>query len=219
MPGNETKRRGRRPPRISVESILETADEFDLNDLSMPALAARLGVSHGAIYHYFASRQALIAELAARRLAVVQLDPAGDRGWRELATEAVLAAREIFAANAAYVAHVPASIAAAGMPLGERLIAAYRRAGLDEWAAMSFAQVTIAWSLYNAGQKHWLETSAPKTSEEYHRYLADAGVPEDSPMHELHRLLYDGALEEQFMQMLDVILDTAERHVAQKGAR
>src|SRR5215813_5587993 len=47
VPGNQTKRRGRRPPRISPEAILEAADAFDLNELSMPALASQLGVSHG----------------------------------------------------------------------------------------------------------------------------------------------------------------------------
>jgi AcrR family transcriptional regulator len=217
VPGNQTKRRGRRSPRISPEAILEAADAFDLNELSMPALASQLGVSHGAIYYYFPSRQALIAELAARRLAGVELDDVGGRGWRELAREAAVAACGVFAANAGYVSHVPASVAAAGMPLGERLIAAFTSAGLDEEAAARFAQLTVAWSLYTAGQRHWLETAAPRTREDYHRYLAEVGVASESPMHRLDQLLYDGALERQFRQTVEVILDTAELFARREG--
>lgn len=50
-----------RPARLSREAIVEAALEFDLADLSMHGLARRLGVSHGALYRWVASREALVA--------------------------------------------------------------------------------------------------------------------------------------------------------------
>lgn len=53
-------RRPGRPPRIDRESILAATIDMALPDLTLTAVAKRLGVSTQALYRYFANREALI---------------------------------------------------------------------------------------------------------------------------------------------------------------
>jgi len=60
-----------RPPRISQASIVEAAHEIGLEGLTLKAVADRLGVSIGALYHHVSSKDDLMrltAELSARRV-------------------------------------------------------------------------------------------------------------------------------------------------------
>lgn len=55
------RNRGGRPAQISREKVLEAAAALPLDDLSMSAVAQRLGVTHASLYAYFPSRAALVA--------------------------------------------------------------------------------------------------------------------------------------------------------------
>jgi len=73
---------GGRPPRISRELILQEARRIPSGELTLPLIAARLGVKHTALYRHFASRDALVAELAALLFADFEPRPADPAQWR-----------------------------------------------------------------------------------------------------------------------------------------
>jgi AcrR family transcriptional regulator len=56
-----------RPRRLTLVAVVEAASKIGLEDLSMSALAARLGVGIATIYTYVDSREELLRLVAARR--------------------------------------------------------------------------------------------------------------------------------------------------------
>ncbi|MEZ5167474.1 MAG: TetR family transcriptional regulator [Acidimicrobiales bacterium] len=92
--GNTIPRRRGRPPRISRSSVVDAAIEVGLDDLSMDAVADRLGVTTPALYTHVRSRAELIQLAAADLLddATRHLRTAPDweswlRGWARLLNE------------------------------------------------------------------------------------------------------------------------------------
>ncbi len=76
-------RRTGRPPTLTAVDIVAAALEGDLSQLSMPAVAKRLGVSHSALYRYFPDRESLLHACADH--VVRETDwPDADQPWREL---------------------------------------------------------------------------------------------------------------------------------------
>jgi len=77
------RRRGRQP-RISRDRIVEAAYELGIENLTMAAVADRLGVSHQSLYNWVQDRDEvidLVSDLLIRRLEItVPADPAG---WRD----------------------------------------------------------------------------------------------------------------------------------------
>jgi AcrR family transcriptional regulator len=70
-------------PVLSRAAILETALAFDLEDLTMAALARRLGVAHSALYNYFPSKATLVAALVEVQSQAVAVPPRDGRSWQE----------------------------------------------------------------------------------------------------------------------------------------
>lgn len=70
-PGRRTRPRTRRDPEASRELIHRAAAallaEAGPDEVSVRAIAARAGVSHGLVTHYFGSYQALVREVLARK--------------------------------------------------------------------------------------------------------------------------------------------------------
>lgn len=78
----EQRRRGR-PARISRERIVEAAYEIGLEQLTMAAVAERLGTTHQSLYNWVRDRDELVelvSDLFVQRLGIPEL-PDGD--WRE----------------------------------------------------------------------------------------------------------------------------------------
>jgi AcrR family transcriptional regulator len=70
-----------------VRAALDLLDETGLDRLTMRALAARLGVAAPALYWHFASKQALLDEMATtvwRRVGQVMAGLPGDLPWPEI---------------------------------------------------------------------------------------------------------------------------------------
>lgn len=80
MTTSPARRRGR-PAQISTDSILDEASRFDLRDLSVRALAARLRISDAAVHYHFKSREGLLRALVDRITADFKL-PRRTRNWR-----------------------------------------------------------------------------------------------------------------------------------------
>jgi len=73
---------GGRPPLISRESILAAARNLPFNELTMPLVAAQLGVNAAALYYHFESRAALLAELSSLVVAEFTVAPVDRKHWR-----------------------------------------------------------------------------------------------------------------------------------------
>jgi TetR/AcrR family transcriptional regulator, tetracycline repressor protein len=91
------------PPGLTKAAIVQGAlrllDEVGMDGLTVRALAARLGVAAPALYWHFASKQALMDEMATaawRRVGDVMAGLPADLPWREtLATYAVTVRAEL----------------------------------------------------------------------------------------------------------------------------
>jgi AcrR family transcriptional regulator len=88
-----------RPPRLSRERIVAAALELDLAGLTTRELAARLGVSHSALYRWVPSRDALLGMVTDALIdRVLPVDDPVDGDWRTWLRDLGLAMRESFLA-------------------------------------------------------------------------------------------------------------------------
>lgn len=80
----EARRRRGRPPQISRERIVEAAFELGFENLTMAAVAARLGVTHQSLYGWVRDRDELIDLMSDQLIAGIEIKQPGDsRAWRE----------------------------------------------------------------------------------------------------------------------------------------
>ena len=92
-------RRGGRPALISREKILEAAAQLPLDDVTMSAVAARLGVTHASLYKYFPSRAALVAAVLMDLGERIEVPDPATMPWQEWVVEAGLRCRDHMAAH------------------------------------------------------------------------------------------------------------------------
>ncbi len=76
------RRRGR-PPRISRDHIVDAACEVGIENLTMAAVAERLGVTHQSLYGWVQDRDELIDLVSDRLIQRLEiLPPASPEDWR-----------------------------------------------------------------------------------------------------------------------------------------
>lgn len=115
-----------RPPRISRQAVVDAAVEVGLDEVSMQAVARRLGVTTPALYSHVAGRAELVAlarTALAERLGAVSSDASG---WREWLADFAHAVRRDLSGSAASLVgdlRVPGAPVTVGEP-GLRLLIA-----------------------------------------------------------------------------------------------
>lgn len=144
-PSPSSKPRRGRPSSIDQESILEAAIALGVPNITMRAIAQRLGVSDAALYHHFPSRQALVAAVvdATVRGASFPKDRAQD--WREWMTEFAGTLRALLLANPGSAAFAATSgpTSPEQVELVATAIGVFLRCGFSEAeAAMIYSLVT-----------------------------------------------------------------------------
>ncbi|MCF2532382.1 TetR/AcrR family transcriptional regulator [Yinghuangia soli] len=108
---DQSKRRPGRPALIDQHMIVTAALELDASGtaLSMQAVADRLGVPRGTLYHHVADREEMVALVAAARLEEA-LDeawmPADDADWRTWLTAFAHVMRDALLARANPIGYV-----------------------------------------------------------------------------------------------------------------
>jgi AcrR family transcriptional regulator len=208
MAAPKAKRRTGGPPvGLTREAILAAADTFDLADLSMPALAASLGVSHPALYYYFPTKAALVSALGEAALSKVRLADIDGRDWRELIVEAATAMHDVWLTNAHYLPRAAASVGAAAVPITERILTALTSAGCGDREAIRTTELIFALCLYSAMQNTFNNAHDLHTSEQMHAYLDANGTAEDSPMRVMAEHYGTRSRDEIFRYDLEAILD------------
>jgi AcrR family transcriptional regulator len=98
-----------RPARLSRELIVTAALQGDLANLTMRELAARLGVSHSALYRWVADRDELFDLIS--DVMVVRILPTSEptpTDWRDWLAALAWAMHDEFLAVPGYAAHVTA---------------------------------------------------------------------------------------------------------------
>lgn len=68
---SRTRSRLGRPPKLRADAILDAAVELGLATFTVAQLGSRLGVSDGALYHHFPTRDAIVAAACSRLFAGV----------------------------------------------------------------------------------------------------------------------------------------------------
>lgn len=150
MPGPS---RGR-PARLSRDQIVAAAMQGDINELTMRTLAARLGVSHSALYRWVRNRDDvldLISEIVIDR--VIPTEPPTKANWQDWLARLAWAMHDEFLAIPGYAARIAQPHrhdAAAFERLRDSITAAFRAAGASrEMAAHS-------WLIFGFGIVNWL---------------------------------------------------------------
>lgn len=150
----QTKPRIGRPPCLSRDIIVAAALDSDLRTLTMRDLAAKLDVSHSALYRWVADREGLfhlISDVMVER--VLPTTAPTSRDWREWLTKLAWSMHDEFLAVPGYAEHVarphnhnPHSFAL----LHTRVVEAFRAAG----ASAEMAE--HSWYIFGMGVVEWL---------------------------------------------------------------
>jgi AcrR family transcriptional regulator len=142
-------RRPGRPPSLSRDDVARAALDEGVVNLSMPAVAKRLGVGHSTLYRYVHDRDDLL--LAALDLALREFEwPPVDLGWRELLTEFADAMWRFFGRypGMAEVSQVVPGMPPRALDIATAYVERLRAVGLsarDATVAVDFvADVTVA---------------------------------------------------------------------------
>jgi AcrR family transcriptional regulator len=151
-PQQARAKRGR-PAQLSRELIVATALESNLDTLTVRELAGRLGVTHGALYRWVPSRQALadlVSEVIVER--ILPAEPAGPDQWRDWLRRLAWSMHDEFLAVPGYASriarphqHNPASFSR----LRDHVVAAFAAAGaspgMAEQSWYIFATSIVSW--------------------------------------------------------------------------
>jgi AcrR family transcriptional regulator len=143
-----------RPARLSRELIVAAALQGDLAILTMRELAARLGVSHSALYRWVADRDELfdlISDVMVERILPTS-DPTPE-DWRDWLARLAWAMHDEFLAVPGYAAHVAAPHRHNARSFGllrDRVIAAFRAAGASPEMAVQ------SWYVFGLAVVQWL---------------------------------------------------------------
>ncbi len=205
------RRPGGPPVGLTREAILHAADGLDVNELSMPALAASLGVTTAALYHHFPGKGALVGALAERALRDVRLRAVGRRSWRDLVAEAAHAMLDVLLARRASLPHIGASVGAAAEPVAERILLALELAGCGEERAVAALEQIFAWCVYSALQTAYLAEHGLAGRKALGAYWDATGAAADSRTRVLVERYATRGRREIFDATLAAILDGASR--------
>jgi len=135
-PRSTPARRRGRPPRVSRSSIVEAARELAPDQLSMQAVADRLGVDRSTINYHFADRDELFSVVAAAtfNMEMAAYSPPASDDWRDWVASYARAVHAALLKHPQTVDYVRLSIGneAAAFAAVEGLIAKLSEAGFDE---------------------------------------------------------------------------------------
>jgi AcrR family transcriptional regulator len=178
-----TRRRPGRPATISRAAILETAAEIDIEDLTLPDLASRLGVTRSALYNYFPSKRDLVIALIEHLADAVVVPPRDDRPWQEWIIDAAVAMRDFI--ERAYGPNGTRA-SAATLPVAEAMTATLFEAGFTRAQARD-----LSWHLHSlymgcAAMSRRTDRYGPYTQERLGKEHASiAMINPNSPLFEI----------------------------------
>jgi AcrR family transcriptional regulator len=140
-----------RPPRIRSEQIVAAAIEIGLADLTLAAVAKRLGVSTQALYRYFPDRESLVDAVAEELVRRFPIPPSEGEDWAEWAFRFAHALRRLFEAlpGLADRAMVKTQATPGILIRYEKSISVALQCGFDEvtalWATRAVTEFVHAW--------------------------------------------------------------------------
>lgn len=179
----EAPRRGRgRPARVSRASIIDAARGLPLAELSMQAVADRLGVDRTTINYHFADREELFATVASAMLSseLADFTPPESADWRDWVRSYAQNIHDALIRHSSIVLYVklPLGSDAAALAPGEAIISKLLAAGFDE-DAVAHAVAFISEVVHATAQNEILVSQGGHPQgEELVRFLE--GQPDDA---------------------------------------
>jgi AcrR family transcriptional regulator len=203
-------RRGRgRPRRIDRKKILEAAAQMSADELSMPDLARRMGVSVAALYRYVGGRDQVLELLGRHAMATLELPAQDHAHWAEWMmgyARALRAALRRFPGRISHV-HPGAPDTPTSLDHVETVLSVLTRAGFPDGEAMAtfLLMVDVVFGFVHRE----LETAAEmRAGRDYHRLFYRAlaeRLAEELPV--LRRLSFSElSPDEQFAETLRTAL-------------
>jgi AcrR family transcriptional regulator len=185
-----------RPARISREAIAEAANEIGLSDLTLRAVADRLGVSIASLYHHVDGKDDLLRLAAEYSAARRPIPRDQDQHWAVWLLEWGLYNRDAFVAEPALLGQfmdgaIRADVIADNT---DAILALLMNQGFTAGEAQSAYQLVSACALGSAVQAIREQRAAAagrRAAKEYRRVLAERD-PEDLP--HLRALLAEAAV-------------------------
>lgn len=100
----QARRGAGRPRQLSLAKIVDAALELGLENVTLTAVAAKLGVKPAALYTYIDNRDALVTRVAQRLMQRPPAELAG-RSWADVVRHHVAATIQLFSAEPQLLAH------------------------------------------------------------------------------------------------------------------
>jgi AcrR family transcriptional regulator len=201
VPGR--RRGGGRRPSLTRDQILGVAERFSIDDLSMPALAAALGVTHSAIYYYFSTRAELLAALANQAARRLEPPPREGRLWDDWLVEAALALRSLFLERPDIADVVSLGSVVHGAPFVEAIVSVMLEAGFTPEQAVDAVQLLSACSLGGAVAAR----VQPVDTATNDALMDEMRVAQDSPLRQVSRALAEYDPEDGFRRAIATVID------------
>lgn len=157
------RRAAGRPRQLSLEKIVDAALEIGLANLTLTAVAARLGVKPAALYTYVENRDALVA-CVARRLMEGRAGHAAGQSWAEVVRAHAAGTIRLFAAEPQLLVHFMQGGfgPAVEMENVERFLARLVARGFEPAEALRIYRVSSQIALGAAAQRAYLASNRRK---------------------------------------------------------
>jgi len=207
---SQAPKRGRgRPRRIDRKKILDAAAQMSADELSMPDLAKRMGVSVAALYRYVGGRDQVLELLGRHAMATLELPAQDHAHWAEWMLGYARALRTALRRFPGRISHVHPGAPDTPTSLGhvETVLSVLTSAGLPDGEAMATFLLVVD-AVFGFVHRE-LETEAERRAgRDFHRlfYRALAERQADE-LPVLRRLSFSElAPDEQFSETLRTVL-------------
>ena len=169
----------------------------------MPALAARLGVTHSAIYYYFPTRADLVTAMAGQAMRRLEPPPREGRPWDEWLVDAGLTLRTLFLERPHTGDVVSLGAVVQGAPFVEAIVTVMLEAGFTPEQAVDAVQLVSACSLGGAAAVRMQHVD----TETNNALMDEMQVAPDSPLRAVSQALAEYDPESGFRRAMGVVID------------
>jgi AcrR family transcriptional regulator len=191
---------------------------MDMRELSMPGVAASLGVTHRALYRYFPTKTHLLRELAAVSFGRISGPRRAGRRWDRWLMDVADVLREALVDQIAVLPNLPAGPDIARIPLFEATLSTLLDAGLTPVQALDACSLISSVCLGAANDTLNRRKYGPPKKKRLDRLRRDVGLGKGTAAARLtsEMAAYDAA--DGFRRRLGIIIDALRRQAAENRA-
>jgi AcrR family transcriptional regulator len=201
------RRRPGRPRLLTREAILDAARPLDREALTMTGLASQLGVSHAALYNYFAGKGALIAALAAEESAQIDLPSSEGRRWQDWLVDYAFLLRDSLLKYGVATEWQPTAFVGASIRITDAFLRVVLDAGFDVETAHHALRIIGSCCAASASRmQRRARFDEPSEAELQRDYYDSVGLAADSPLRQHVAMLLNQDEEALFRRDLEIVI-------------